>query len=187
MRDGVAAELDFGALKALASSPTWIAQSKKWRRKNYFFIITYRSALPKVWPSSLNWKEAAVSEAPGNYNQSVRNFFSLSAIVLKPWGRECDIRLWFCFRQLQWPRRFLAGRQRRPWTGLGLRVLRQAFYVFVCSFCKVFILVLCNIWYRVDAEDVAQGWYRKSVLAIWSWKIAYKKMLSIKKLGKSGV
>ena len=33
----------------------------------YFFIMTYRSALPRVWPSSLNWKEAAVSVAPDNF------------------------------------------------------------------------------------------------------------------------
>lgn len=33
----------------------------------YFFIMTYRSAFPRVWPSSLNWKEAAVSVAPDNF------------------------------------------------------------------------------------------------------------------------
>lgn len=35
--------------------------------REYFFIMTYRSALPRVWPSSLNWKEAAVSVAPDNF------------------------------------------------------------------------------------------------------------------------
>lgn len=45
-------------------------------RRKYFFIMTYRSALPKVWPSSLNWKEAAVSVAPDNFNQSVMGNFS---------------------------------------------------------------------------------------------------------------
>lgn len=44
----------------------------RWGRM-YFFMMTYRSALPRVWPSSLNWKEAAVSEAPDNFdNQSAK-------------------------------------------------------------------------------------------------------------------
>ena len=33
----------------------------------YFFIIMNRRALPKVWSSWSNWKDAAVSFAPGNF------------------------------------------------------------------------------------------------------------------------
>lgn len=32
----------------------------------YFFIIAYRKALPIVWPSPSNWKDADVSEDPGS-------------------------------------------------------------------------------------------------------------------------
>ena len=58
-------------------------------RSTHFFMIMYLRALPRVWSSDSNSKDAAVSVAPGSYIQIERS------AVLDPVAISADSRLGF--------------------------------------------------------------------------------------------
>jgi len=63
VRDSISAKLNFRTEKTVVSTDIHKCGNGC---QTHFFIMTYLRAFPKVWPSSRNSNEAAVSVDPGS-------------------------------------------------------------------------------------------------------------------------